>query len=57
MQSQNLNVLESMLQCLLRYITWVPIGYIFETQLLEMLVLKVSFVVAFFFGGILSGKN
>jgi exportin-1 len=40
-KSQDPGLLSSTLKCLLRFLHWIPIGYIFETKLLGTLALKV----------------
>merc|ERR1719397_613850 len=45
--SQDPNLLTTTLQTLLRFLRWIPIGYIFETKLIETLAVK-FFPVALF---------
>lgn len=39
------NLVGATLETLLRFLSWIPIGYIFETELIPTLVMKVLFVV------------
>lgn len=39
--SGNAALVEVTLETLLRFLNWIPVGYIFETSLLENLVMKV----------------
>lgn len=45
--SQSPPLLTMTLETLLRYLSWIPIGYIMETSIIEILVLKVCCFVAF----------
>ena len=38
----SLNVSQTTLQCFLRFLFWVPLYYVFETPLIEMLLHKVG---------------
>eukprot|EP00163_Fabomonas_tropica_P004111 TRINITY_DN1363_c0_g1_i1.p1 TRINITY_DN1363_c0_g1~~TRINITY_DN1363_c0_g1_i1.p1 ORF type:complete len:1060 (+),score=349.96 TRINITY_DN1363_c0_g1_i1:415-3594(+) len=40
MQGQKPSLLVATLECLLRFLNWMPLGYIFQTNLLETLILK-----------------
>jgi hypothetical protein len=39
--SQNVPLVEATLQTLLRFLNWIPLGYIFETKLISTLIYKV----------------
>jgi len=47
MEAKKPSLLLSTLETLLRYLSWIPIGYIFETTLIEVLVTKFLPVVQF----------
>lgn len=38
--SQNAPLVEATLETLLRFLNWIPLGYIFETKLIDTLVFK-----------------
>lgn len=40
--SQNAPLVHATLETLLRFLNWIPLGYIFETKLISTLVYKVS---------------
>jgi len=39
--SKNGRLLTATLETMLRYLSWIPVGYIFETSLVEVLITKV----------------
>lgn len=41
-QSSNVNLSNATLETLLRFLNWIPLGYIFETELINTLTVKVS---------------
>lgn len=43
--SQNAPLVGSTLETLLRFLNWIPLGYIFETKLITTLIYKVTFLV------------
>ena len=43
--SQKVTLLLVTLQTLLRFLNWIPLGYIFETKMIETLILKVSTII------------
>lgn len=43
--SQNAPLVGSTLETLLRFLNWIPLGYIFETKLITTLIYKVTFFV------------
>lgn len=42
--SQNVALVNATLETLLRFLNWIPLGYIFETDLIDTLIFKVIFV-------------
>jgi exportin-1 len=42
-RAKKANLIHSTLKTLSKFLTWIPIGYIFETKLIEMLITKVKF--------------
>lgn len=42
--SQNAPLVGSTLETLLRFLNWIPLGYIFETKLITTLIYKVTFL-------------
>lgn len=46
--SQNVPLVAVTLETLLRFLNWIPLGYIFETKLITTLIFKVLFHVLFF---------
>jgi len=41
--SQNVALVNATLDTLLRFLNWIPLGYIFETDLIDTLIFKVIF--------------
>lgn len=46
--SQNVALVNATLETLLRFLNWIPLGYIFETDLIDTLIFKVTFVLLFY---------
>lgn len=42
--SQKPSLILVTLQTLLRFLNWIPLGYIFETKMIEILIFKVTFL-------------
>jgi len=42
--SQNAPLVEANLETLLRFLNWIPLGYIFETKLINTLIVKVDWL-------------
>lgn len=42
--SQNVTLVGACLETLLRFLNWIPLGYIFETKLISTLIYKVSHI-------------
>lgn len=42
--SQNAPLVGSTLETLLRFLNWIPLGYIFETKLITTLIYKVTYL-------------
>lgn len=45
--SQNAPLVHATLETLLRFLNWIPLGYIFETKLISTLVYKVTYLEIF----------
>jgi len=42
--SQNVALVNATLDTLLRFLNWIPLGYIFETDLIDTLIFKVTYI-------------
>ena len=42
--SQSVSLVRATLETLLKFLNWIPLGYIFETKLISSLIYKVSIV-------------
>jgi exportin-1 len=47
-EAQKTSLIKSTLETLLRFLNWIPLGYIFETSIIDLLITRVSFRLVMF---------